>query len=256
LEIEETLQLAAQTAGVGTWQLFVLEGELHSSPRCKEIFGLSPEDQFQYKDFISSTVTQALDPKGTGLYELDYRINHPDGTVRWLGGKGKAFFEERNGEQVATRFIGTVIDRTERRKVQAALIEAEKLAVTGRLAASIAHEIRSPLESILNLLYLVRSESSEAKRSEYIQQAESELGRVSEIAWAFADTKRRCDLLRLWRFQILLEIAVFAEDVGESLFDYIICGCVYEGGVLIDLYSGGISEPNRSADLSGLNDFK
>lgn len=187
------LQLAAETAGVGTWHLFILENELRSSPRCKEIFGLSPDAQFQYEDFMSvvhpedrslveATVTHALDPKGTGLYELDYRIIHSDGTVRWLGGKGKVFFEERNGEQVATRFIGTVLDRTERKKIQDALIEAEKLAVTGRLAASIVHEIRNPVDAVVNLLYLLRTESSEAKRSEYIRQAESELGRVSEIA--------------------------------------------------------------------------
>ena len=193
MKIEETLQLAAETAGVGTWNLFVLDNELRSSPRCKEIFGFSPEARFQYDDFLSvihpddrplveSTVAHALDPSGTGLYELDYRIVHPDGTVRWLGGKGRAFFEERDGKQVATRFIGTVLDRTERRKIQEALIEAEKLAVTGRLAASIAHEIRNPLDAVVNLLYLLRTESSPSKRPEYIQQAEGELARVSEIA--------------------------------------------------------------------------
>lgn len=193
MNIEETLQLAAETADVGTWHLSVQENELRSSPRCKEIFGFSSEAQFRYEDFLAAVhsedrplveamVAHALDPKGTGLYELDYRVIHPDGSVRWLGGKGRAFFEERNGEQIATRFIGTVLDRTERRKIQDALIEAEKLAVTGRLAASIAHEIRNPVDAVINLLYLLRSEFSESKRSEYIQQAEGELHRVSEIA--------------------------------------------------------------------------
>jgi PAS domain S-box-containing protein len=193
LKIDETLQLAAETAGVGTWHLALPDNELHSSPKCREIFGLSSDSAFSYQDFISfvhpddrslveATVAHALDPKGTGLYELDYRIIHSDGSVHWVGGKGKAFFEEHNGELVATRFIGTVLDRTERRKIQEALIEAEKLAVTGRLAASIAHEIRNPVDAVMNLLYLLRSESSDARRSEYIQQAESELSRVSEIA--------------------------------------------------------------------------
>jgi PAS domain S-box-containing protein len=193
LKIEEAMQMAAETAGVGTWHLVVLESELRSSPRCKEIFGLSSDAQFRYEDFLSAVhpddrslveakVAEALDPEGTGLYELDYRVIHPDGTIRWLAGKGKAFFEEHNTEKVATHFIGTVLDRTDRKNIQDALVEAEKLAVTGRLAASIAHEIRNPVSAVMNLLYLLRTESSEAKRSEFIQQAEGELSRVSEIA--------------------------------------------------------------------------
>ena len=31
----------------------VLENELRSSPKCKEIFGLSPDAQFRYEDFLS-----------------------------------------------------------------------------------------------------------------------------------------------------------------------------------------------------------
>ena len=193
LKIEETLQLAAETAGVGAWHLSVPDYELRSSPRYREVFGFAREADFRYADFLSiihpddrslveEAVAHALDPSGTGLYELDYRVLHPDGAVRWIGGKGQAFFEERDGQPVATRFIGTVLDRTERRKIQEALIESEKLAVTGRLAASIAHEIRNPVDAVVNLLYLLRTEPSEAVRSEYIAQAEGELGRVSEIA--------------------------------------------------------------------------
>lgn len=64
---------------------------------------------------------------------------------------------------------------------QQALLRAEKLAVTGRLAASIAHEINNPLEAMTNLLYLMRSTSSLEEAKIYVSAAEQELARVAEI---------------------------------------------------------------------------
>jgi signal transduction histidine kinase len=61
-------------------------------------------------------------------------------------------------------------------------MQAEQLATTGRLAASIAHEINNPLEAVTNLLYLLRDETDETARKEYLRTAESELARASEIA--------------------------------------------------------------------------
>jgi signal transduction histidine kinase len=64
---------------------------------------------------------------------------------------------------------------------QEALRRSEKLAVTGRLAASIAHEINNPLEGITNLLYLMRFEATTEPMRSYLQMAEQELARVTEI---------------------------------------------------------------------------
>jgi signal transduction histidine kinase len=64
---------------------------------------------------------------------------------------------------------------------QEALLRSEKLAVTGRLAASIAHEINNPLEAVTNLLFLMRTEISPEQRKKYLTQAEQELARVAEI---------------------------------------------------------------------------
>lgn len=64
---------------------------------------------------------------------------------------------------------------------QEALRRSEKLAVTGRLAASIAHEINNPLESVTNLLYLARTEPSPDVVRHYITLADQELARVTEI---------------------------------------------------------------------------
>ena len=70
---------------------------------------------------------------------------------------------------------------TQQKKVEKALIEAEKLAAVGRLAASIAHEINNPLESVTNLLYLAEHSSSLEEISNFLQAANAELRRVSAI---------------------------------------------------------------------------
>jgi C4-dicarboxylate-specific signal transduction histidine kinase len=62
-----------------------------------------------------------------------------------------------------------------------ALIQSEKLAVVGRLASSIAHEINNPLEAITNLLYLARNSENIADIHRHLHTAEIELRRVSAI---------------------------------------------------------------------------
>jgi len=71
---------------------------------------------------------------------------------------------------------------TQRRKTEAALLRSEKLAVAGRLAASIAHEINNPLASVTNLLYLIETCSNMEEAKIYAATATDELARVSEIA--------------------------------------------------------------------------
>ena len=65
---------------------------------------------------------------------------------------------------------------------QDALRRTEKLAVAGRLAASLAHEINNPLTSVTNLLFLVRSAHDVKEAQHWAGLAEDELRRVSDIA--------------------------------------------------------------------------
>ncbi len=62
-----------------------------------------------------------------------------------------------------------------------AVRKAEKLAVAGRLAASIAHEINNPLTSVSNLHYLMASATSLDEAKRYLAIADQELARVVEI---------------------------------------------------------------------------
>jgi len=73
-------------------------------------------------------------------------------------------------------------DVSARKRIEQSLLQAEKIAATGRMAATIAHEINNPLEAIVNLLFLLRPMITRAEGIKYLASAESELARVSHIA--------------------------------------------------------------------------
>jgi PAS domain S-box-containing protein len=73
-------------------------------------------------------------------------------------------------------------DISARKRLEESLIQAEKLAATGRMAATIAHEINNPLEAIVNLLYLSRGRATDSQQAAYLEAAANEVNRVSHIA--------------------------------------------------------------------------
>ena len=73
-------------------------------------------------------------------------------------------------------------DVSDRRRIERSLLQAEKIAATGRMAATIAHEINNPLEALTNLLYLLRPKIADEEGRAFLATAEDELGRVSHIA--------------------------------------------------------------------------
>ena len=79
------------------------------------------------------------------------------------------------------QFAAFIADLSLQKKSQEALRQTEKLAVAGRFAASIAHEINNPLEAITNCLYLVSQSNLPDDARGYVELAEKELNRVSQI---------------------------------------------------------------------------
>ena len=74
-----------------------------------------------------------------------------------------------------------IADLTLQKRSEEMLRRTEKLAVAGRLAASIAHEINNPLEAITNLLYLLAHSKLDDDARSYLEMAQSELDRVAQI---------------------------------------------------------------------------
>ena len=89
------------------------------------------------------------------------------------------------GATVATVSVMQDVGRLrelERRRLEQALFDSEKLAATGRLAASIAHEINNPLEAIQNALYLlVKRTREDDPNAKFLGIAMKETERMSRI---------------------------------------------------------------------------
>jgi PAS domain S-box-containing protein len=79
-------------------------------------------------------------------------------------------------------YIGFVMDLTPQKRMELALRRSEKLAMAGRFAASVAHEINNPLAAVMNTFYLaLRDETMRPETRGYLKMAEQELSRVAQI---------------------------------------------------------------------------
>lgn len=133
---------------------------------------IHPDDVNRVRQAVQMTSDSGSD------YHQQYRVVFPDGSLRWLESQGKC---QRDVEGRLTRVLGVLTDVTERKQAEEAMLRTEKLAVAGRLAASVAHEINNPLEAVSNLLYLITLDAPTGTSREYARLALDELMRVSRI---------------------------------------------------------------------------
>jgi signal transduction histidine kinase len=95
----------------------------------------------------------------------------------------EVWFQFRVYPMPAGGIIMYVRNTTDARKAEHVLRRSEQLAATGRLAASIAHEINNPLEAVTNLLFLAKLDSSvTGDTKNLLEMADKELQRLGHIA--------------------------------------------------------------------------
>jgi|GEM_PF-1135553 len=101
----------------------------------------------------------------------------------------------RDSQDQPQFIIAIIEDITERKRAHQALVQSEKLATTGRLAASLAHEINNPLQTVIGCLGLAEESMEEGgdEVETYVTMAHDELKRAARIVSRLRDLSRPTD---------------------------------------------------------------
>jgi PAS domain S-box-containing protein len=190
-QMADRLRQALDAAQLGTWTWDRATDLLDLDERAALLFHAEPHVPitrsalrkrivvFEDQALTSENLQRFLE--AGGIYSAEYRVESTDGIQSWLSATGNANFAP-NGTDIIG-MVGTVQDITARKTQENALRQSEKLAATGRLAATIAHEINNPLEAVTNLIYLSRTDPDvPAPVAALLETADTELARVAQIA--------------------------------------------------------------------------
>jgi PAS domain S-box-containing protein len=160
-ESEARLKMATEVAQLGIFVWDVGTGVASwENNRMYEIFGRTWEQgplnvemfmkEVIHPDFLGVFQEAVEATTRTGeTFHFEGMIHREDEVASWIEITGHI---ETGDDGASGRMLGTVRDVTHIKKSEAALRTAEKLGAVGKLAASIAHEINNPLESVTNLL--------------------------------------------------------------------------------------------------------
>jgi PAS domain S-box-containing protein len=159
----ERLTVAVEATGIGIWEWEVETNRLFWSPRLKEIFGLTAEEETTYehwqsslhpedKDGVLAKVEALREPSSKGELQLHHRIVLPDGTVRWIESSARMLYSKTRKGKKPVRLLGTVLDVTHRQQAAEQLHEA--IAMKDLLLRETHHRVKNSLQIISAMLSL------------------------------------------------------------------------------------------------------
>jgi PAS domain S-box-containing protein len=180
----ERLQMALDTAQLGTWEYDLQTREVFGDERARAMFGL-PQERLAFQNVlgviypedrqrVDSAVREAIGPASSGPYWLEHRVVSPDGSLHWIAVKGTVYFEGEGTQRRAVRFTGTSMDITDRKRAEEVLARSkdeleqlveqhtaklrEAMAELEHMSYSMVHDMRAPLRAMQSFSRLLEEE--------------------------------------------------------------------------------------------------
>jgi len=169
---QEELLFALDAASMGTWDWDLTSHSVQWSENLERLHGLPPgtfdgtyasyerEIHPEDRERVLLAARRAIE-QGTP-YDVEYRMVAPDGTVRWVEGKGRVEYEDGR----AVRMTGVCMLITRRKEAELARLASAEEAnrLKDEFLATLSHELRTPLNAILGWVQVLKTEDLSADR--------------------------------------------------------------------------------------------
>src|SRR3984885_7850810 len=152
---KRTFDLAMIASKMGTWRYTIADNICVYDENAQRLYGLTEARFLHDKDGVEAKfhpadrnlmwarVTRALDPKGDGRYDVEYRVKQLDGSWRWLSAWGLVEFEGQGAERKPVAIAGASRDLSERKQAE----ELQRL-----LGNELNHRVKNTLATVQSII--------------------------------------------------------------------------------------------------------
>lgn len=171
---------AQEMAKFGNWEMDIVSNSMKWTDEVYRILGYTPgsinptfSDYLSYVHMEDRQIVEKFfedSTKDGKLHKLEHRIIINGRTIKYVSIQAKVYFENVNNKII---LVGAIQDITERKLSEQLIIEKNISSGTSKLKeealANMSFHIRTPLSSIVNLLYLLENSTVNSQQNEYIE---------------------------------------------------------------------------------------
>ncbi|HSI32187.1 MAG: MASE1 domain-containing protein [Phycisphaerae bacterium] len=197
----DLMGLAAESANAAIWVWDLSTDEWWITEHGRALFSLEPGARVNLAALLErvhaddrparvNAIARSIESRGD--YEIEYRVQHPGGEIRWLHARGRCV---TSGDGSGPTLLGVSTDVTARKQAEAAavleredLAHLSRVALLGEMTASLAHELNQPLAAMA---------ANAAAAQRFLARDEPDLAEVHAIlADIAADGRRAAGIIR------------------------------------------------------------
>jgi len=190
-------------SGVGVWTYDAASDRFFCDAGIAELYGIDPDQgaagiprsgflaNVHPDDLAPLRATMAGGLLRSGDLELEYRIRHPDGSIRWVLSRGHTYFDDAGNP---VRRTGVGIDTTRQRQLEQQLRQSQKMEAVGQLTGGIAHDFNNMLQGVIGPLDMLRmriGQLSDGAILQYVEMAMASSRRAATLTHRLLAFSRR-----------------------------------------------------------------